>query len=136
MLIRLEGHHLQGYGDGSKTVKNADSIVLLPGAAAEADAEIAVLDDPDLVAWMERVAELAEGFESAYGMELLATVHWFATRHDGVDDARAAAECVRGWSSRKERPFFADEHVAVAWDRLQAGGWLTGPSGRVVAFGS
>lgn len=132
VLIRLEGHHLEGFGDGSRKVRNADPIAVLPGAAAEAESAIGLFNDPDLVVRINRTIDLAEGFESAYGMELLATVHWCATHNEGIDDAQAAAGCVREWSNRKER-LFTDEHIAAAWDQLQEGGWLTRSTDEAVA---
>jgi hypothetical protein len=68
------------------------------------------------------VAELIDGFETPYGLELLATTHWVATRESAVNP-RQAARFVRSWSDRKGR-LFTDEHVAVAWERLEQHGWL------------
>ena len=39
VLIRLEGHYLQGYGDGSKPVQDAEPIQLLGDAAHEASSD-------------------------------------------------------------------------------------------------
>jgi predicted transcriptional regulator len=68
--------------------------------------------------------ELIDGFETPYGLELLATAHWVATR-EGADTAEAAASRVREWSQRKQH-LFTDEHVAVAWERLDEGDWIAG----------
>lgn len=124
VLIRLEGHFLQGFGDGSQTVKKAEPIVLLPKAAEEAQSAIDEMESDGLALRIDRTIKLAAGFESAYGMELLASVHWCATRQKGVVDAASAARCVQSWNSRKGR-LFTDRHVKVAWDHLEAGGWLT-----------
>jgi hypothetical protein len=70
------------------------------------------------------VEALIDGFETPYGLELLATTHWVAV-HDGARDPSTAAQLVRQWSPRKAR-LFTDEHVAVAWQRLEEGGWLAG----------
>ncbi len=67
---------------------------------------------------------LIDGFETPYGLELLATTHWVAV-HEQAGDAAAAAELVRDWSQRKGH-LFTDGHVAVAWQRLDEGGWLAG----------
>ena len=53
-----------------------------------------------------------------------ATTHWAATC-EGASDLEAATSVVREWSARKER-LFTREHVAVAWNRLEDGGWLVG----------
>ena len=41
------------------------------------------------------VADLIAGFETPYGMELLATVHWIAD-HEGAKDAAEAVESHTG----------------------------------------
>lgn len=113
----LEGHHLIGYGDGT----GAGDVRLLPGAVDEAIAFLA--DQPGTRERYERVEQLIDGFETPYGLELLATTHWVAT-HERADSSADAANLVRGWSPRKGR-LFTDEHVAIAWQRLDDGGWLT-----------
>jgi len=113
----LEGYYLTGYGDGT----GERAVRLLPSASSQA--ETILQEHPETLARFERVAELIDGFESPYGLELLATTHWAAT-HDGASDADEAVELVRSWSARKER-LFTPEHIAVAWERLADGGWLS-----------
>ena len=121
VLKALEGHFLEGFGDGSAQVGAAEPIRVLDGAADEA---ASVLDGEPIVERMERVLDLINGFESAYGLELLATVHWVGTR-DGVgDDLHALTKRVQKWSRRKQR-MFTEMHIEVAWNRLQGEGWLT-----------
>lgn len=124
VLIRLEGHHIQGYGDGSKRVQEAEPIRLLGGAADEARTRIEGLDDQSVMHRIAKTLELVQGFESAYGLELLATVHWCATENDDVDSSADASACVRAWNHRKAR-MFTDDHVKVAWERLEGQGWLS-----------
>jgi hypothetical protein len=71
VLEALEGHHVRGYGDRSRAVLALDPIELLPGAEKEALEWLA--GRPEVRADVDRVLELVEGWESAYGMELLAT---------------------------------------------------------------
>lgn len=124
VLEAIEGHYIRGYGDSQKP--NAE-IELLPGAVAEAEAFLA--DDAEAVARLDRVAELIEGFETPYGMELLATVHWVA-HQPGLDNSAPAADVaqavarVHAWNPRK-RKVFKPEHIAVAWGRLQQTGWMS-----------
>lgn len=64
---------------------------------------------------IERVLQLAEGFESAYGMELLASVHWIAHETpNAARDPELATRLVREWTPREGRMFTAD-HIRVAW---------------------
>jgi O-acetyl-ADP-ribose deacetylase (regulator of RNase III) len=111
----LEGHYLTGYGDGTGN----RPIKLLPRAD---EAEETLRSMPETLNRFERVADLIEGFESPYGLELLATTHWAAS-HEGAEDPDQAAAIVGEWSARKER-LFTPEHVRVAWEQLDHGGWL------------
>lgn len=112
----LEGHYLVGYGDGT----GDRTIRLLPNAAEQAYDRLR--DNPETLERFGRVAELIDGFESPYGLELLATTHWAAVQ-DGVGAVDEAIATVRSWSARKER-LFTPEHITVAWERLNETGWL------------
>ena len=72
---------------------------------------------------------LTDGFESAYDMELLATVHWVATRDDerAIEDAEIAGRLVRDWSPRKSG-LFGQAHVEIAWRQLRDEGWFEATS--------
>ncbi|MBX3635364.1 MAG: macro domain-containing protein [Rubrivivax sp.] len=123
VLEAMEGHFVRGYGDSQKP---DTPIELLPGAVAEADAFLA--DDEASRQRLRRVADLIEGFETPYGMELLATVHWVAHgpspgRAQRAADANEAVDRVHAWNPRKQS-IFRPEHVRVAWGRLQEAGWL------------
>jgi O-acetyl-ADP-ribose deacetylase (regulator of RNase III) len=124
VLKNLENHHLRGFGDGSKNVRDADPIDVLPGAAAEAASVLA--GEPDIGARMDRVFQLVEGFESAYGLELLASVHWAAVHETTTadDSDERIASTILAWSSRK-RAMFARPHIAAALRRLREQGWIT-----------
>jgi O-acetyl-ADP-ribose deacetylase (regulator of RNase III) len=122
-VVRLEGHYVSGFGDGTGLA----AIHLLPGAESEVEAFLR--GHPATSERYDRVAHLIAGFETPYGLELLATSHWVATR-EGAADSSKAAELIRAWSDRKGR-LFTDDHLAVAWRRLEDEGWLAG--GRVPA---
>lgn len=127
VLHNVEGHFLVGYGDASKTVHAAEPIAVLPGAPEEARATLET--HPATIERIDKVLRLVEGFESAYALELLATVHWVADNEDprAADDVDTAARLVGEWSRRKERMFRPD-HVAAAWQRLHDEGWLSTPA--------
>ncbi len=121
VLKLLEGHYVTGFGDGSSPVQEAEPLSLLPGA--EAEAHPVLVEHPETAARIERVMRLVEGFESAYALELLATVHWVldhATEESEPDDVVTA---VRSWSQRKGR-MFTPEHIRVATEALQDRGWV------------
>jgi len=118
VLQRLEGHYIRGYGARSVNA----NIHLVPGAVNEADAFLAGY--PETQARLNRVARLIQGFETPYGMELLATVQWLAQQDPTVkQDVNAAMRGFEAWNARK-RENFRPEHIQIAWDRLNQQGWL------------
>jgi hypothetical protein len=73
---------------------------------------------------IDAVLRLITGFASAYGLELLATVHWVMTREGGtLAEPAALTELVRSWSRRKGR-LFTDAHVRTAAEHLARDRWL------------
>lgn len=122
VLVELEGQFLTGYGDGGAKVQEAEPIQLLSDGGDEAERLIAA--DPDLTKRIERVLSLVRGWETPYGLELLASVHWLATAGENpVADEEAAFRQLSTWTARK-RAMFTAEHVATAWRALQDHGWL------------
>jgi O-acetyl-ADP-ribose deacetylase (regulator of RNase III) len=124
VLALIEGYFVSGYADGGDAPEKQLEIV--PGAAAEASSFLAA--HPETRARFERVAALVEGFETPFGMELLATVHWVATR-EGAADPAAAVEAVHRWNERKRA--FSARQIHLAWDVLASKGWML--SGAVIA---
>ena len=76
----------------------------------------------DLLQHVSKVVELIEGFQSPYGMELLSTVHWVATREQ-ADSYAKAIEAIQTWSERK-RQLMNPAHIKVAWHHLVDKGWI------------
>jgi len=66
------------------------------------------------------VTSLVEGFESPFGLELLATVHW-VMNHDSVDSVPDIVDRVRAWNERKLQ--FSSRQIGVAVDVLTEQGW-------------
>jgi O-acetyl-ADP-ribose deacetylase (regulator of RNase III) len=122
VLKRLEGHYIRGYGDGTSKADSAEIYVLPEGREA---AEAFLETQPEAQERLERVRNLIYGFETPYGMELLATVHWVATKEPNpAQDSEQAITLVHEWSDRK-RKLFKPEHIRKAWQRLQDQNWLT-----------
>jgi len=118
VLRRLEGHYLRGAID----VKPDTEITLIDGAKDEA---VAFLEgDREANDRLNRVAQLIEGFETPYGMELLATVHW-VTKEDtsAVEDVDRCVDLVHSWNERK-RKVLRDDHIRVAHQALQDNRWF------------
>ena len=118
VLNRMEGHFIRGVGDG---VADAD-IEAIPEALEEAEKFIESTDDEGLSDRVERVSLLIEGYQSPYGMELLATVHWAATRMGGKD-FNQTLKIVQSWNKRKAE-LMPPVRVDKAWNHLVARGWL------------
>jgi hypothetical protein len=115
-LQALEGHYVRGYGDRSTEM----ALHLLPNAVDDAEAYLAT----DRVASeaVRAVASLVRGYETPYGLELLATVHW-ASRELSSEDPAAVQEYVQAWTPRKGE-IFTRQHIEKALARLRAAGFV------------
>jgi O-acetyl-ADP-ribose deacetylase (regulator of RNase III) len=117
VLRTVEGHLVSGYADGGDAPDK--QIELVPGAVK--DAQVFLQDRRDTARRFERVGQLVEGFETPFGLELLSTVHWIATRENVMDAAETAAK-VYAWGDRKKQ--FSARQVSIAYNVLQSNGWL------------
>ena len=113
----VEGHFITGYGDAEDDPEKP--IELLPGVTASASAFIE--SHPDTHARFDRVAKLIHGFETPFGMELLATVHWVC-KHEGAKSEAEAVDHTYAWSERKKG--FDRKQIALAREVLVSQGWL------------
>lgn len=121
VLRTVEGHFVAGYADGGDTPDKP--LALLPGAVAAA--EPLFQEDAAARARFDRVADLVEGFETPFGLELLATVHW-VIRTEGASNADAVIERTHAWNERKRR--FSPAQIVLAQDVLARKGWLNAAS--------
>jgi O-acetyl-ADP-ribose deacetylase (regulator of RNase III) len=120
VLQRIEGHFIRGYGDRSREA----SIRLLP--PADREAEEFLHDHLTTQTRLDQVAKLIEGFETPYGMELLATVHWLVNEAPALkDDPTAIVRAVHSWNAHKQG--FPAHHIQTAWSQLCESGWLEPP---------
>jgi O-acetyl-ADP-ribose deacetylase (regulator of RNase III) len=119
VLKAMDGHYIMGVGDFS----GESEIAVMPGALSEADEFIKTRGGGELSEQVARVRDLIEGFETPYGMELLATVHWVVTQEPNVRTADAAVVAVHNWNARK-RAVLREEHIGLAWQRLSEQGWF------------
>lgn len=118
VLQHIDGHFIRGYGDRSAQ----SEIYLLEGAVDEADS---IIDqDQETQRRLASVARLIEGFETPYGMELLATVHWVSQESPQVTtDPELAVQKVQAWNPRKKYKM-KPQHIKKAWTRLKNENWL------------
>jgi hypothetical protein len=85
--------------------------------------------EPEVEQRFDRVAALVEGFETPFGLELLATVHWVATL-EGASTPDEAASRVHAWNHRKKA--FTPRQIQLAYEapRGDAQAWLAKASSR------
>ena len=119
VLNRIEGHLLSGYADGGDNPNKP--MELVPGAAADAEQFLARHEETQ--ERMRRVENLVDGFETPFGLELLATVHWVALK--GANGLDEVVKQVYTWNDRKKQ--FSRRQIELSWKRLIQQGWLACP---------
>ena len=117
VLHALEGHFISGYADGGDAPTKP--LELVPGAVDEATAFVD--GSRDTRQRLDRVSELIGGFESPYGLELLATVHWIL--NDDTWTGNDLVDAVHRWSHRKRK--FTPRQIELAQELLVEKGWTT-----------
>ncbi len=117
VLSAVEGHMVTGYADGGDAPTK--ELELVPGTLEKAKTLLAT--KPDTVARFERVSQVVEGFESPYGLELLASVHWLVA-HEGLREEGDVTQALHTWNQRKQR--FSPRQVGIALGALQEHGWV------------
>lgn len=119
VLHAIEGHFVSGYADGGDAPHK--ELELVPGALE--DARTFLDTAPQTHARFEKVSALVEGFESAFGLELLATVHW-VVHEERASTFAEVAERTYAWNERKSR--FTRRQLRLALDVLAEKGWIEG----------
>jgi O-acetyl-ADP-ribose deacetylase (regulator of RNase III) len=117
-LDRIDGHFIRSVGDG--VVES--EIEPIPAALEEADQYTQITNNKDLLRHVASVEDLIQGFQSPYGMELLATVHW-VFKEENAKTPEEATRLIQNWNRRKKE-IMKPEHIKVAWDQLGDHGWL------------
>jgi O-acetyl-ADP-ribose deacetylase (regulator of RNase III) len=118
-LNSMNGIYIEGY----ETEGNDSDISVTDAALKAADTYICDQNHDELANRIGRVTQLIEGYETPYGLELLATVHW-AAKELGATTPEQAISMVHGWNSRKAQLMKSD-NIKVAWVRLEQLGWIT-----------
>ncbi len=118
VLQKIEGHFIRGCGDLSQ---ESQIYVLPEGRNAAQDF---LQDDNEAQARLARVSDLIIGYETPYGMEMLATVHWVVKESpEAAMNSERAIALVHEWNPRK-RDIFKPQHLRKAWERLYNQGWF------------
>lgn len=117
VLREVEGYFVSGYRDGGDVPDKP--LELVPGAVGDADAFLDA--HPETREHFERVADLVEGFETPFGLELLSTVHWVMSR-EGAETIDDLVTRTYAWNARKKR--FTARQITIAADVLTKKGWV------------
>ena len=119
-LKGMDGHYIRGVGDRTGEAE----IMVAPEALSSAESFLTAADtESGLRERVTRVSDLIEGFETPYGMELLATVHWVVHHDPFAKSVSEAISAVQAWSPHKKE-VLKPAHIQVAWNRLASGRWL------------
>lgn len=117
VLNAIEGHFVSGYADGGDAPDK--ELQLVPGAIDEA--EIFLKQYPDTRERFEKVADLVNGFESPFGLELLASVHWIVEQ-ENIEATDSIVKKIHEWNDRKRQ--FSPRQIALATKALADQNWL------------
>ena len=117
VINSIEGHLLSGYSDGGD--EPGKELTLIPGAIK--DARELLSSREATKAHFDRVADLVDGFESPFGLELLSTVHWISSV-DGVHGIDDVVGQTYEWNTRKRQ--FSERHICLAHKTLSNRGWI------------
>jgi O-acetyl-ADP-ribose deacetylase (regulator of RNase III) len=124
VLNAVEGHMLSGYADGGNNPKKR--LELIPGATDDAGKFLST--QPDTLKRMERVSELVDGFETPFGLELLATVHWLV--ENGADSLNEVIKETYAWNQHKTQ--FSPRQIEIALHRLISLQWVAPIEGLII----
>jgi hypothetical protein len=117
MLRTLEGHLISDDTDGDDAPNR--QLALVPGAIRDAGSFLEA--SPATHERFDRVVRLIDGFETPFGLELLATVHWVATQEQAQDHENIV-RVTYAWGPGKRQ--FTPAQIDLAAERLRSEGWL------------
>lgn len=117
VLNAIEGHLISGYADGGD--KPDKRLKLIPGAYESASEFLET--QKNTIKNLERVADLVQGFETPFGMELLSTVHWVVVNEKAASKEDVITK-VHAWGERKKQ--FTPRQILIAVDVLSKKKWV------------
>ena len=75
---------------------------------------------PAQIEHIKQLLKLIDGYESAYSLEVLASVAYVRREHPGISIDETINE-IQNWSARKKN-LFKQEHIKAAYEHLNA--WM------------
>lgn len=121
VLNKLESHMITGYADGGDIPTK--QLQLVPGAVEDANRFLEA--HPATKARFHKVTDLVAGFETGFGLELLATVMWVGKYGENPSQVEITDQ-VHQWNDRK-KALFSERQVLIALQTLKHKGWLPEP---------
>lgn len=118
VLNEIEGHLITGYSDGGDDPQK--QLTVVPGATE--DATQFLQQHPETLERFNKVSQLVEGFESPFGLELLASVHW-VQKHEQLHQQEDIISAVHSWNQRKQMQF-SPRQIQVAAKTLKTYQWM------------
>ena len=109
---KFEEHHLISGFSGEDKVSS-----VTPRGCAMADEFLKSSDHAKAEEIVRKLNRLIQGFESAYGLELLSTVHWLVT-FENKKSVQEIIDALNSWSEAK-RTKFTPDNIHAAYDRLE-----------------
>jgi O-acetyl-ADP-ribose deacetylase (regulator of RNase III) len=110
VLYAMNGYYINGYEQ--KEAKPFETLELVPSRKEEVMEFLSKEISTDQSVRLERVSRLIQGFESPYGLELLATVDFLREQNQLFEVSEIFA-ALKEWSYRKGN-LFSEEHVKMA----------------------
>ncbi|EKD28588.1 MAG: hypothetical protein ACD_79C00270G0007 [uncultured bacterium] len=111
VLDIMNNIYIKGYDDREDNPEK--EIELMEHALTKA--EDYIKNNSKLLENIKKVTSLISGFETSFGMELLATVHWLIN-HENIRILDQIIPAVHNWNIRKR--MFSENHIRFAFDRL------------------
>ncbi|MGI2112363.1 hypothetical protein [Shewanella frigidimarina] len=116
-LERMDGHFIQGVGDGV-----VEAEIKPDEEALQQAKQFLQHADSAINSHIQRVANLIDGYQSPYGVELLSTVHW-VIKNEGAQTPEQAFYLIQQWNERKKQ-LMTQQHVNAAWVQLAQQNWI------------
>ena len=117
VLTYMNGHFIDGFDE--KGDKPNSVVFLKKNALQEA---LAFLEKyKSTKKHCSKVSDLVEGFETPFGLELLATVHWIMKKNN-MTDIKEISKLVYDWNDRKKQ--FSLAQITQAVDIIKNKGWI------------
>ncbi len=117
VLNAIEGHLISGYEDGGDAPDK--QLQLVPGAVEYA--MVFLSDKKTTQENFTKVAQLVDGFETPFGLELLSTVHW-VVKNENAKSVDEVIDKIYNWNDRKKQ--FTKRQIEIALNSLIKNNWI------------